>query len=142
TATDDLGHTALVTASDSANYLSANAHTANDKQLGFGICRFDVGTDLALKKVLVGTEVDFRGIVTNTTDQVLTLTGVTVSDNNGPNLTGGSISLNQSATSTFSGSITRAHIHSLPTRRSSDLTATDDLGHTALVTASDSANYL
>src|SRR5204862_1506654 len=44
TATDDLGHTALVTASDSANYLGVNPSIAIDKQIGFGTTWFDVGT--------------------------------------------------------------------------------------------------
>src|SRR5439155_397753 len=106
TATASGTNIVTVTASDQANYLGVNPSIAIDKQIGFGSTFFDVGSNLDLKKVLVGTEVDFRAIVTNTTDQALGLTGVGVGDVNGPTLTSTITSLAQVISATLSGSTT------------------------------------
>src|SRR5439155_141649 len=93
------------------------------------------------KKVLVGTEVDFRAIVTNTTDRKRSRLRFSVVAVGCAILTGGTTSLAQNITTTFSGSGTAVAGTHTDTATASG-TATDDLGHTAVVTASVQANYL
>src|SRR5439155_5346497 len=81
TATDDLGHTAVVTASDKANYLGVNPSISIDKQVSLdGLDWHEVGpNNVEDIEILEGTHVYYRVIVSNTSDGPLTLnvSGVT-----------------------------------------------------------------
>jgi hypothetical protein len=145
TATDSAGHTAAVAASDQANYTGVAPSIAIDEQISTdGTTWVDVGNgNLAQNpSVVAGLTVYERVIVTNT--GAMDLSGVTVGDAGGNGVTGftlagSTLAAGASATST-AVAITAASGYQLDTATVNG-TATDSVGNTAAVTASDQANY-
>jgi hypothetical protein len=145
TATDSAGHTAAVSASDQANYTGVAPSIAIDEQISTdGTTWVDVGNgNLAQNpSVVAGLTVYERVIVTNT--GAMDLSGVTVGDAGGNGVTGftlagSTLAAGASATST-AVAITAASGYQLDTATVNG-TATDSVGNTAAVTASDQANY-
>ncbi len=142
TATDDAGNTQPLSATDQANYTGVTAGITIDKQISVdGSHWLDVGTgNLADDPSLfVGSTVYEQVVVTNTGSTALS--GLSVSNVNGPSFTLGSTTLGVGGSETSQvATLTAVSGQQIDTATVSG-TATDDAGNTQPVSATDQANY-
>ena len=147
TATDSAGNTKSVTASDQANYTGVTPAIAVDKQISVngGATWVDVGKALNDPTVLTGTSVEERVIVTNTGS--IGLGNLAVTDA----ITAGSgaaqtFTLANSTLAAGASEVSNVVTFAALTGYQQDQagvtgTATDSVGNTQTVTASDKADY-
>ncbi|MBR1179841.1 hypothetical protein JQ617_38145 [Bradyrhizobium sp. KB893862 SZCCT0404] len=133
--------------SETNSYFGATAGVSIEKQVSFdhGTTWLDADTVAGQKLVLVGSDVWYQVLVTNTTDANLSLDGVDVSDNTGidfkfAGLQTVDIAAGQTATSdTYKTTVAKGQESDTASVIAG--TVTDDCGNTATPTAHDDANY-